>query len=280
MKLGQKIAIAYIRARLAWLSVFSKKKAAQRAYELFCTPLKRVRRPLSPLFQQAEPCSVTVNGITVKGFRWNKGGHTRVQLVHGFESASQNFEVYIRAFIDKGYEVLAFDAPAHGVSGGLQITLTLYIDALRAIYQAYGPVQSFLAHSFGGLALVHFLETLPAGTSFRLALVAPATEAVTAIDGFFTLLQLDADVRAAFNAIIRRKDNVDPAHFSITRAMAHIHNPVLWVHDKTDTVTPLSDVQPVIDKQYPHLRFLITDGFGHRRIYREQSVVETITGFL
>jgi len=280
MKLGQKIAIAYIRTRLALLSVFSKKKAAQRTYELFCTPLKKVRQPLSPLFEQAEPCSITVKGITIKGFRWNKGGHTRVQLVHGFESASQNFEVYIRAFIDKGYEVLAFDAPAHGVSGGLQITLALYIDAIRAVYQAYGPVQSFLAHSFGGLALVHFLETLPAESSFRLALVAPATEAVTAIDNFFTLLQLDGEVRTAFDAIVRSKDNVDPSHFSIPRAIAHIHYPVLWVHDKNDTVTPLADVQPVIDKQYPDVHFFITEGFGHRRIYREKSVVEAITAFL
>src|SRR4051794_20529741 len=129
MKLAQKIVLAYIRFRLAWMAVFSKKKAAQKAFELFCTPLKRTRTPLPALFTAAEPCAVSVQGITVNGFRWNKGGHTRIQVLHGFESASRNFERYIRAFIDKGYEVLAFDAPGHGVSGGLQITLPLYIDS-------------------------------------------------------------------------------------------------------------------------------------------------------
>jgi pimeloyl-ACP methyl ester carboxylesterase len=280
MKLAQKIVLAYIRARLAWTAAFSQKKAAQKAFELFCTPLKRMRKPLSPLFEQAGRCTVSVQGITVNGFRWNKGGHTRVQVLHGFESASQNFDRYIRAFIDKGYEVLAFDAPGHGVSGGLQITLPLYIDSIRAVYAAYGPVQSFLAHSFGGLALVHFVETLPPGASCRMALVAPATETVTAIDQFFRLLKLDSGVRTAFNDIIRRTGNAEPSYFSIPRAMAHIHCPVLWVHDRHDTVTPLADVQPVIDKQYPQVQFLITEGLGHRRIYREESVVQAITDFL
>lgn len=280
MKLAQKIALTYIRSRLALLAALSTKQAAQKAFELFCTPLKRVRKPLSPLFHEAEPCMVVVSGITVKGFRWNKGGHTRVQVLHGFESGSQNFEVYIRAFIGKGYEVLAFDAPAHGLSGGRQITLPLYIDTVRAVYEAYGPVQSFLAHSFGGLALVHFLETLPAATAFRLALVAPATESVTAVDMFFRLLRLNKRLRPAFDDLIRRTGHVEPSYFSLSRAMAHIHNPVLWVHDRGDDVTPLSDVQPIIDKQYPNVHFLITEGFGHRRIYREESVVKAITGFL
>ena len=39
-------------------------------------------------------------------------------------------------------------------------------------------------------------------------------------------------------------------------------------------------VQPIISKNNPQLRFLITDGFGHRRIYREESVVKAVTEFL
>src|SRR6267378_3626609 len=104
MKLVQKIAIAYIRTRLSILATFSKRKAAAEAFELFCTPAKRTNKPLSPLFRQAEQLSLTVEGIILTGFRWNKGGSKRVQIVHGFESASQNFEVYIQAFIQKGYE--------------------------------------------------------------------------------------------------------------------------------------------------------------------------------
>ena len=280
MKLGQKIALAYFRTHLAVLAAVSKKAAAQKAFNLFCTPTRKTKKPFTPLFHKAETLRLSVEGIAVNGFRWNKGGYPRVQVVHGFESASSNFEVYISAFIEKGYEVLAFDAPAHGVSGGKQITLPLYINTLAAVYRQYGPVQLYMAHSFGALALVHFLETLPPGSAYRIALVAPATEAVTAIDGFFRLLGLGASIRVPFNQLIEQAGNVAPAWFSIPRAIAGIKMPVLWVHDREDTITPLTDVQPVMDKQYPNLHFLITEGLGHRRVYRDNGVVKAITEFL
>ena len=280
MKLIQKITIAYIRARFALLAAFSAKKAAQAAYKLFCTPQKKTVLPLTPLFTAADPLSFNIDGVTINGFRWNKGGSKRVQVVHGFESASQNFEPYIRGFLDKGYEVLAFDAPAHGLSGGRQITLPLYIKILEEIYHRYGPIQSYLAHSLGGLALVHFLETLPADTSIRLALVAPATESATVVNQFFKLLKLGQPVRKAFDDIILQTSGSTPEYYSIPRAIAQMNIPVLWVHDHDDTITPIKDVQPLIDKKYPHIQFLLTEGLGHRRIYRDEQVIKAITAFL
>jgi pimeloyl-ACP methyl ester carboxylesterase len=190
MKLGQKIAINYIRAKLNLLAVLSKKNAAKKAFRLFCTPFKKAGKQLPAIFDTAEKLQVQVHGITVRGFRWNKGGIKRVLLLHGFESSSKNFEAYINPLIDKNYEVLAFDAPAHGVSGGTQITLPVYIDTIRTIYFEVGTIQSFMAHSFGGLAVTHFIEKIPHDMNTRLALIAPATETTTAIDTFFRFLQL------------------------------------------------------------------------------------------
>ncbi len=145
----------------------------------------------------------------------------------------QNFAECTSAFLlEKGYEVLAFDAPAHGISGGRKITLPLYIDTLAAVYRQYGPVQLFLAHSFGGHALVHFLETLPPDASFRLALVAPATKIVTSIDQLFELLRLSLPVRKEFDHMISERGKVPAGYYSIARAIAGIKMPVLWVHDR------------------------------------------------
>src|SRR5882724_12409244 len=104
MKLGQKIAIAYLRTHLALLATVSPKAAAKKAFSLFCTPTLRTKKSVTPLFEQAEKLRLSVDGIEINGFRWNKGAHPRVQVVHGFESASQNFEAYIDSFIQKGYE--------------------------------------------------------------------------------------------------------------------------------------------------------------------------------
>jgi len=279
MKLGQKLAVNYVRARLNLLAVISKKKAAEKAFQLFCTPFYRSKKQAPPIFEKAEKISINVKGNTVRGFRWNKGGSKRVLILHGFESSVKNFDAYIRAFVKKNYEVLAFDAPAHGVSGGRRITLPLYIDTIAAIHFETGTIQGFMAHSFGGLALAHFIEKIPHATT-RLVLIAPATETKTAIDSFFRFLQLNEDVRVAFEKIIEAKSGVPSGYFSIPRAMENIKAEVLWVHDKDDDVTPLNDVAPVMEKNYPNVSFFITEGLGHKKIYRDNMVIQKVVDFL
>jgi pimeloyl-ACP methyl ester carboxylesterase len=280
MTARQQLAVFYMRTRLKMLASFSKKKAAEKAFEIFCTPMRRSGKPQAPLFEQAEQLSLPVDGVTIHCYRWNKGGKKKILLLHGFESSSKNFERYIEPLTAKQYEVLAFDAPAHGQSGGRQITLPGYIAVIRAVYAAFGPLQGFMAHSFGGLAVAHFLETIPHDAGTTVALIAPATETTTAIGDFFRFLHLRDTVRKEFDALIYLKSGLPPAHFSIPRALEHIRATVLWVHDKEDDITPIRDVQPAIEKHYPNVRFIITEGLGHRRIYREDAVVKAVTEFL
>ena len=44
--------------------------------------------------------------------------------------------------------------------------------------------------------------------------------------------------------------------------------------------TPLTDVFKVREENYPHIRFVITKGLGHRRIYRENKVSREVIDFM
>jgi pimeloyl-ACP methyl ester carboxylesterase len=269
---------------LKLLSAISKKKAAAKAFELFCTPQPRKSKTAPGIFETAEKLRFSLEGIRLNGWRWNdnetKEPLKRILIIHGFESSAFNFDRYIRPLLKKGYEVLAFDAPAHGKSGGKQITAPLYSKVIREICGRYGPVQSFMAHSFGGLALSLALEEMPHDKSCHAALIAPATETVTAIDSFFKLLQLDPAIRVEFENIIREKGKVEPSWYSISRAMENIRATVLWVHDEEDDTTPINDIEKLRSKNFSNIEFVITKGLGHRRIYRDNAVVKKIVSFL
>ncbi|NII29145.1 alpha/beta fold hydrolase [Pseudoflavitalea sp. X16] len=280
MKFAQQLVVNYLRARLNMISLVSPRRAAVKAFELFCTPLRRSRKQPPAIFDQGEALSFTLEGITIRGHRWNHPQPRKALIVHGFESSSKNFDRYITPLIRKGYEVLAFDAPAHGNSGGKQINLPLYVRTLQEINQRYGPIQSFMAHSFGGLALVHFIETIPHTADTRVALIAPATETTSAIDSFFRFLDLRPTVRTAFDQLIFDLSGVWPAHFSIRRAMQQVQAQVLWLHDEQDELTPLADALKVRDDQHPQVSFVITQGLGHRAIYRDNKVVKQVIEFL
>lgn len=280
MKFSHRLALGYIRAKFKLLSSISKKKAAEKAFELFCSPQHRNLKKPPKIFDEAEKLKLKVEGITVKGWRWNAPADRKVLIIHGFESSAVNFDRYIRPLIRKGYEVLAFDAPAHGRSGSKKINAPLYKKMLMEIHKKFGPVQSFMAHSFGGLAVSLALEEINHTTDYRLVLVAPATETVTAIDTFFKFLKLDPAVRPEFDKVIIKKGGVSPSWYSIRRAMKHIRAEVLWLHDEDDDTTPLSDVLKVKAEKFPNIKFVITKGLGHRRIYRDNKVTKMIIDFL
>jgi pimeloyl-ACP methyl ester carboxylesterase len=279
MRLSQRLVLKYIRTKFSILSSISKKKAAEKAFQLFCTPQHRNRKKLPKIFEQAEKLRFTFKEFTIQGYRWNSDSDYKVMILHGFESSVVNFDRYIRPLIKKGYCVLAFDAPAHGRSSGRMINVLLYVEFINFLNDKFGPIKNFLAHSLGGLAISLTLESWPHDKNFKLALIAPATETSSAADSFFQFLQLDAAVRKEFDKLIEEQGRQSIDWFSVKRAAANIKANVLWCHDKDDHMTPLADVEPLIEMKYPNFIFYITEGLGHRRIYRDNKVSRKIIDF-
>ncbi len=279
MKLTQKLGISYIRLKFKIITFFSKQKAAEKAFILFGTPFVRSKRKTAP--NNAEVLNFTVNNTNITGHRWNFPQTKKVLLLHGFGSAAYKFEGYVAPLVNKGYEVLAFDAPAHGHSEGTTTNAVEYADMIKKVIELYGPVDSFIAHSFGGIALSLAMETVPHGAGTKIVFIAPATETTSAVSGAFNLLKIkDTAVRTAFDNIIMTKTGKPTAWFSMRRAVKNINAQILWIHDEDDDITPLSDAAKVQQDNHQHINFIITNGLGHHKIYHDKTVKKAIENFL
>jgi pimeloyl-ACP methyl ester carboxylesterase len=280
MKIGQRISVNFIRAKFKLLSAISKKKAAKEAFKLFCTPPTREKKRIPEVFKKAEELRFKFEEYNIVGYRWNKGGKRKVLINHGFESSAVNFLAYVNPLIEKGYEVLMFDAPAHGRSSGKRITAIIYKELIKYVHDLYGPVQSYMGHSLGGFAVCLALAELSHDENCKVVLIAPAIQTTTAIDNFFSFIKLDNKVRSAFEGIIETRSGHPVSWFSINRTMKTIRARVLWLHDEGDQVTPLRDAKKVEAENYPNIQFVITRGLGHSRIYRDTDVVNKVVEFL
>ena len=259
----------------------SKQKAAEKAFDLFCTPFMKARARVPTIFEKAEPLHFELNGLKIKGFRWNHPQQHKVLILHGFGSAAHKFHQYISPLLQKGYEVLAFDAPAHGSSEGTRINAVDYCQMIDEVLKRYGPVTSFLAHSFGGIALSLALEKAEHNENTRIVFIAPATETCSAVDGAFKMLQLkDPEVRRLFDNIIYERSGQKTEWFSIKRAMQNITASILWIHDEEDDITPWKDALKVKEQNLPNIEFIITRGLGHRKIYGDNDIKKSVIGFL
>ncbi len=279
MALSQKIALGYLRAKLNLLGVVSKRKAAAEAIILFSTPFRKVKKKVPPIFEKAEEIHFSMHHKKVYGYRWNHPSSHRFLILHGFESSAYNFDRYVKPMIKKGYEVVAMDAPAHGRSEGKTINLLDYVDMVRETWKRFGPFDAVLAHSFGGLAISLYLDEHPPEHRPQIALIAPATETTTAVNSFFKVLQMNDEIKQEFNRQIHQKTGRWPAEYSITRVAPTLKADILWAHDEEDNMTPLADTEKIRAQNLPHIRFLITKGLGHRRIYRDNHVSRAILDF-
>jgi pimeloyl-ACP methyl ester carboxylesterase len=282
MTLKQKLAIAFFRTKIKSVALVSVKKAATIAFELFCTPYSgKPKRKMPTLFTTAEPLTIMVKKVKVRGFQFNathnNNGKT-ILIVHGFDSYCYKFEHFIKPFIQLGFRVLLFDAPGHGQSDGNTLHSIQYRETIWTINKKIGPIHIIMAHSIGALAASFAAEEMP--LLEKLILIAPPENIDKPIADFTRLLKLSDTVQLAFLQIIQHIAKVPVSWFSVGRALQKIQIPVLWAHDTEDAICLYKDVAPVQQLQLPHVQFYITTGLGHSKIYKQKETVKTITNFI
>jgi len=280
MKLKQRIAIGYYKTKLNTIALISTRKAAEKAFDLFCTPFSSKTKLIAPpVFHHAEKLSFQLKNETVKGWRWKSENPnaSKILIVHGFNSYSYKFEKYVSLLKREGFEVLAFDAPAHGLSDGKRINALLYRDMIFQIEKNYGSLFGIMAHSLGGLSAALAAEKI---TSLqKLVLIAPAAETNRAVNNFFTLTRLNQSIKKDFVQLLTELAGQPISYFSVGRALHTISAKTLWVHDIEDAICSFDDVVPVQSMNLPLVQFYITKGLGHSRIYKEHKVAKEIVSF-
>lgn len=283
MKLVQRVVIGYYKTKLRTIAIVSPRKAAEQALRVFCTPYSKGVKQKEPIiFRNTIKHSLSFETLNTKGFQWKpeQPNGQRVLIIHGFSSYSYKFEKYISPLLRAGFEVLAFDAPAHGLSEGKTINAIIYMRFLQAVEQQFGPINGFIAHSLGGLATSLLIEQLDQTITRKLVLIAPATETRSAVNEFYSIFGIKEPIKTEFEQLIFDITGQQIDHFSIRRVMQTIQIPVLWIHDEADRICPYSDTLPIQAMHLPHIRFRITNGLGHNKIYRDKQVMTDVFDFL
>jgi pimeloyl-ACP methyl ester carboxylesterase len=281
LKLAQRIAISYYKTKIKAISFLSKKMAAEKAFELFCTPYSgKPKRKAPPIFHNAAKISCTINQLTIRGWMWTPktANGKKILIAHGFDSCSYKFDNYIQPLLQEGFTVYAFDAPAHGISDGKTADAWLYRNSILEIDKELGSFYCIIAHSLGGLSASLAAEVMPMLN--KLILIAPATETQRAIDNFFKIVPLGNEIKSDIEKTIIAINHQPISYYSVTRCVQNITAKILWVHDKRDWICPYDDVQPAINLNLSNTEFFITQGLGHNKIYRNKTVVERIIQFL
>jgi pimeloyl-ACP methyl ester carboxylesterase len=281
---SERIYLQYLRTKFKTISKLAPATAGRMAFELFCTPYPKYKKRKAPaIFHHATKRMVVLTNQTkIHGFEWlpNKPNDQTVLIAHGYASYAYKFEHYIAPLLKMGYRVLAFDAPAHGQSEGKHIHVVVYQEAIQKIMEHIGPIHHFIGHSLGALTLSMIAENIDEAEARKFVLIAPATKTTTTFANFFKMMHLNEVTKAAFLQDVSNRTHHSVEYFAADRALTNYHGPLLWVHDEKDVVCPYEDIINFKEKAPSNIKFLITNGLGHNKVYKTAEVMDQIMAFL
>lgn len=253
-----------------WFTVFKSK------------PKPKKKQWIEEFWQQADEAIILQLGDeTHPVYSWGKG--PLVILMHGWSGSGTQFRYFIPALVAAGYQVITFDAPAHGQNQGKQAHLLEFTQTLLAIQQQVCEVNTVIAHSLGAMAAtVAIQRDLKVQ---QLVLMAPHLDVQKMFESYSELLNLRPKLAKRFHHLIGQKmydilDQQDPWTILNPPALLNDKTPTgMLVYDKEDEEVDAALFEE-IEMTWKDCTALKTEGLGHNRILKDDAVIRSVLSYL
>ena len=156
--------------RVLWQT--TPRHAIERAVRVMLTP---PRHPFPDaelaVMEEASLLPVPLIPGRLIAWRWGRAADPAVLLVHGWGGRGTQLRGFIEPLLERGFSVVSYDAPGHGMTGGAESSLPHLLQGLNAMLDHLGPVHAIIGHSVGGAVAAMAMAQRPAVK--RAVLIAP-----------------------------------------------------------------------------------------------------------
>jgi Serine aminopeptidase, S33 len=247
--------------------------------------LKRFFKPrayaLSPLERQylenATSFNIHVHDKEIRCWKWGRG--PGILFVHGWNGRGVNFTHFFKPFIDAGYSVITYDAPAHGKSEGhvtnyfeLSDTVRTFLDPSRGF-----NIKGIIAYSIGASAAINCISKDK--PSIDIVLIAPALKLKEILFNSFTHHGVPKIVYQSLVTEMEECYGYDVHQDNPYVLAKTISTKMLILHDKDDRTIPYLDSK-ILSNKTDNVNLHTTEGLGHKRILKDKAVVNVITSYI
>jgi len=244
------------------------------AWHHFIHPRKTKAYSLQDLPENAVALSLQHRNKALKGYSWGDS-EKRVYLVHGWESNVSKLKHFVNPLVKLGFQVIAFDLPAHGESKHKNTHFKDCINALELIVKTYGKPHGIIAHSGGAAMTVNMLNQNPQLTPEKLSLISPMLSAQTHVDVFSSVAGLPETLKTKLSNTLEQTVNMKLEDTSITKLIKTIKADGLVCHDRDDSYIPYSYGE-AIATTWQNAKLYSSHQLGHRRILRNKSLINKV----
>ena len=246
---------------------------------IFFTPLKYpVPEKETKAASFAKTFTFSAAEQTIQGYIWGETG-PYVLVVHGWAGRATQFRRFVKPLLQEGLRVIGFDGPAHGRSTGKRTNLFEFRETLTRLYEKHGEPTAIIAHSFGGVAVLH--AAMHGLRVRKLVNIASPTIGDEVIKTYLKAVNGSWSTGLFFKDYIMRTQGKPFDEFSSLHFVAHLPEPVdiLLVHDENDREVEIRHAEALV-AAYPHAHLIRTRKLGHTRILKDDQVIRRIITFV
>jgi pimeloyl-ACP methyl ester carboxylesterase len=259
---------------------------AQRLVDELGRPKRRVRPRLARLLNEAEDQEVATphGGIMA----WRLGTGRATLMVHGWEDDNALWSPLIDLNAEMMRGSVAFDLPGHGWSPAEECSIQAAGAAVLAVAEAFGPIDSVVAHSFGCPSTIWAMANgLNVERAVMIASPVPRTETRSQArdmtrweqaqlhEGVSPEVIARARVLMAERPMMRSSDR----DFDIEAVLPTLTAKALILHSMDDEQCPVANSQRMAEL-WPGSELVLLDNLGHRLIAQEPDVVARVFEFV
>lgn len=269
--------VRFVKAIAGFSNVVAPGLAARLLEQLFLTPTrhKTPAREVRWIAGAQRSAVRFAPGRELPVYTWGSG--PPVLLVHGWSGRGSQLGAFIRPLVSQGFRVVTFDGPSHGQAGGRLSGIPEFARAIELLAQQLGPFHAVVAHSMGAAATT---VALSRGLELsRVVYVAPPENPGRYLDEAASYLGFSDGVVRRTRARIERRFSFDFKDVRGSTIARNQRTPLLVIHDRDDREVLHEEGARLVDA-WPGARLLTTSGLGHRRILRDEDVVDAMVRFV
>lgn len=216
--------------------------------------------------------------IKVKTYTWG-AGEKKVLLLHGWGGSALDFSHLIKTLVEHNYQVISFDQPAHGFTGGKNSNLIQWMHVITSFLETYKGLYAIIGHSFGGLAATLTLAREQVYVP-KLIIMASSISAPAIFDDAYDQLGLNNKVRKVIPGIVQDTLKDDLLSMDMHKQFKSVKvDRMLFIYDENDEIISPRKSEYFL-QQHPEVEGFKIQGEGHYRIIRDPQVLTKIMAFL
>jgi pimeloyl-ACP methyl ester carboxylesterase len=279
-KLKQGIAVPlWLKRSLRVIECLSPELGMRIAAHIFSKPLKfklPEKERIALEHCQSGVLKFKESNETIMCFEWKNKGE-KVLLAHGWSGRGTQLYAIAESLHKNGYHVISFDAPAHGKSTGKITNMLQWGTAIKALNNRYGPFDIYIGHSLGSMAILKYCEGV--SNIKKIITIGSGDQMRTIFDNFIMSVGLKPRTSKRMKAYFEEKYNININEYDASHMVRNQQTPTLIIHDEDDQDIDVSCAKSIHD-QHLNASLMITKGLGHRRILRDQNVIQKIVSFI